>query len=435
MAAHARAGVRNVHVATQYTASHGEAWRVAHVRRIKSWSVLVTVASADILGPLKSSSGSNRTDHQPSSRERIMKHLPLLSTLTLTLCSQSLVAQSSQSDQIIIAANQSNGSGVLSVVQTAPPWPATPSAAKSSHDAIVRTFNGKLYVLGREAHTVRVHALPSLTLIAKFSIDHVLAPHDLVMVGDRMALISDYDSPHLWWLDTKTGDLTVGQDLSPYADADGLPDIAMMEVVGIRVYVQMQRFDRNTFTDYGAKLAVLAPGFSPIPPVILENVIDLSGVRPDYRMHVNDAGNRLFLSAPGVDNDWGGWVNTGIEEVDLNTGQSLGFVVTEFQFGADLGGFVMVDDNLGFAICHTSIFASTHLRAFRRNVGQLAELHTTPGRLESIAYDRVRGQIVYPVVGSGFNAGGVLIFDAVTYQQLSSLIPVDGDPFDMIVVQ
>lgn len=363
-----------------------------------------------------------------------MRHTPLLLASTLFLCARSAAAQISfQSDQILVAANQGNDAGVISVVDTAPPWPATPSAAKSSHDAIVKTFDDKLYVLGREAKTVRVHALPSLQLIAKFSIDNVLAPHDLVMVGPRMALISDYDSPHLWWLDTKTGDLTVGQDLSPYADPDGLPDCAMMEVVGIRVYVQMQRYDRNNFVDYGAKLAVLAPGFSPIPPVILEHDIALQGVRPDYRMHVSDDGNRLFVCAPGLDNDWGGWVATGIEEVDLNTWQSLGFVVTEFQFGADLGGFVMIDDDLGFAIAHTSIFASTHLRAFDRNVGQLAELITTPGRLESIAYDRVRRQVVYPVVGSAFNPGGVILFDADSHAQLSSVIPVDGDPFDMIV--
>jgi hypothetical protein len=365
----------------------------------------------------------------------MMNPNPLLSVLTMTLCASSVVARSQPSGQIIIAANQGNGAGVISAVDTAPPWPANPSAAKSSEDAIVRAFNGKLYVLGRQARTVRVLALPSLTPIARFSIPQVSAPHDIVMVDDRMALISDYDSTHLWWLDTQTGVVSVGQDLSFYADPDGLPDVAMMEVVGFQVYVQLQRYDRNNYVDYGAKLAVLAPGFSPVPPVILAYDIDLLGVRPDYRMQVSDDGTRLFVCAPGLDNDWGGWVATGIEEVNLNTWQSLGFVVTEFQFGADLGGFVMIDDDLGFAIAHTSIFASTHLRAFDRNVGQLSELITTPGRLESIAFDPVYRQIVYPVVGSAFNPGGVILFDADTHAQLTGVIGVDGDPFDMIVVQ
>ena len=148
----------------------------------------------------------------------------------------------------------------------------------------------------------------------------------------------------------------------------------------------------------------------------------------------NAAGTRLWLSAPGVDNDWG--AGRGIEEVDLATGQSLGFVITEDKFGADLSAFVMIDDDKGFAICHTSIIASTHLRVFDRHVGQIEEPYMSPhGRLESIAYDRVRRQIFFPEPQHAGFLGGVLVFDADSHQQLSSPIDVGGDPFDMIVVQ
>jgi hypothetical protein len=276
-----------------------------------------------------------------------------------------------------------------------------------------------------------------LKLVREYSLDHVTAPRDVAVVTPGMALISDHDATHLWWLDLATGALSVGADLSPYADGDGLPDVAMMEVVGGRVYVQMQRYDRTTYTEHGGKLAVLAPGFSPVPPVILENVIDLQGVRPDYRMQANTAGTRLWVSCPGVDNDWG-FPGRGIEEVSLATGQSLGFVITEDQFGADLGGFVMVDDDKGFAICHTSIIASTHFRVFHRAVGQIAELTMSPGRVESIAFDRVRRQVFCPVPQGGWGGstpGGVLVFDADSNAQLSGLIGVGGDPFDMVVVQ
>ncbi|MDZ4772910.1 MAG: hypothetical protein SGI72_07215 [Planctomycetota bacterium] len=356
----------------------------------------------------------------------------ILASLTLALlCS----APSAPAQQVIIAANVGATDGVLSIVETTPPWSATPAAAKASLNSIVHVFNGKLYVLGRDERTVQVRALPGLGLLQDFKIPQVLAPRDLVMVGRRMALISDHDSAHLWWLDTKTGVVSVGQDLSPYSDPDHLPDVSMMEAVGMRVYVQMQRYDRNTQVDYGSQLAVLAPGFNPNPPVILETVIDLQGRRPEYRMQANAAGNKLWISAPGVDGDWGGFAATGIEEVDLDAWQSLGFVITEFQFGADLGPFVMIDDNKGFAIAHTSIVASTHLRVFDRTVGQIAELHvSTNGRVETIAYDEAHRQIVYPIPEGGSIAGGVLFFDADTHLQLSGTIAVGGNPFDMIVV-
>jgi hypothetical protein len=365
-----------------------------------------------------------------------MHETPPLIAVALLVFGQAAMAQIHPSHQVIIANNVDSIRGALSVVETATPWPVTPDAARASHDSIVRIFDGLLYVLGRDDHTVSVRSLPELKLLQSFSIAHIAAPRDLVMVTPTMALISDHDSAHLWWLDTSNGILSVGQDLSPYADGDHFPDVAMMELVGGRVYVQMQRYDRNTFTEYGAKLAVLAPGFSPVPPVILENVIDLQGLRPDYRMQANAFGNKLWISTPGINDDWGGFAPTGIEEVDLNTGQSLGFVITEFQFGADLGPFVMIDDNKGFAIAHTSIVASTHLRVFDRTVGQIAELHVSiNGRLDTIAFDTARRQIIYPVPQDGMNSGGVLFFDADNNVQLSNLRPTGGDPFDIVVAQ
>lgn len=365
-----------------------------------------------------------------------MYHVSPLAAVALFACSGLALAQIHPSHQVIVATNTSPTTGVLSVVETASPWPATPAAAPASHDSIARVFDGALYVLGRTDRTVTVRSLPELKELQHFSIDRTGAPRDLVLVTPTMALVSDHDRAHLWWLDLTTGDLTVGQDLSAYADGDGLPDVEMLEIVGGRVYAQLQRYDRNTFTEHGAKLAVLAPGFSPVPPVILENVIDLQGLRPSYRMQANAAGDKLWLSTPGVDNDWGGYVPTGIEEVDLTTGQSLGFVMTEFQFSADIGPFVMIDDDKGFAIAHTSIVASTHLRAFRRSVGQLAELHVSiTGRLDTIAYDAVRRQVIYPVPEAGATSGGVLFFDTDNDVLLSTLRPVGGNPFDIVVVQ
>ncbi len=356
--------------------------------------------------------------------------------LAICLSAGAAHAQIHPSHQVIATVESSWNQGALSYFESASPWPASPEVDKLSVNSIPHEFFGQLYVLECDERVVQVRELPSLKLLDALKISAVAAPRDLVMVGSRMALISDHDSDHLWWLDTWTGDLAQGPSLRDHADADGYPDVTRMALVGQDVYVQMQRYDRaNPNIEYGARLAVLGPAFNPLEPAVLVGSIDLQGFRPDHRMQANAAGDKLWLSAPGLNDDWG-WYDRGIEEVDLINGVSLGFVMTETHFGGDLGGFVMVDDNKGFAIVHTSIVASTHLRVFERNVGQLAELHVAFGRLECIAHDRVRRQIFFPVPHGGPSApGGVLVFSADTHQQLSGLIELGGGPRELIVVQ
>jgi hypothetical protein len=365
----------------------------------------------------------------------------LLTALIVAGASQSASAQIHPSHQVVVAVNEFQWSGgALSAFETATPWPASPDIDVSSRNSIVHAFYGQLYVLGIDDHVVDLRALPSLKLVQSFSISDVVAPRDLVMVGSRMALISDHDSAHLWWLDTWTGDVKPGPDLSAYADGDRLPDVTRMLLVGQHVFVQMQRYDRDdNFSEQGAKLAVLGPAFNPLEPAVLEDVIDLSGTRPDHRMHTNAAGTLLWVSAAGVPNDW--WnLDRGIEEIDLATRTSIGFVITEDEFGGDLGGFVMLDDDKGFAMVHTSIIASTHLRVFNRNVGQIAELHMYAGHIDVIALDRVRRQVLYPVIENGLPSnpnpsGGVMIWDADNNTQLSGFIDLGGQPHDLCVIQ
>lgn len=363
-----------------------------------------------------------------------MQKTALVSVLLLAASWLPASAQLQPSHQVIVAVNRGPNDGALAQIASAPPWRSS-VVDKLSRDSIVHEFNGRLYVLGIRDRVVEVRALPTLKLLQRFAIAAVGAPRDLVMAGSRMALISDHDRTHLWWLDTWTGEVTPGPNLSAYADHDGYPDVARMALVGQHVYVQMQRYDRNDgYTEYGAKLAVLGPAFNPMQPLVVEDVLALQGVRPDHRMQANSTQTKLWLSAPGVDNDWGN-LNRGVEEIDLLARVSLGFVVTEFQFGGDLGGFVMLDDDKGFAIVHTSIVASTHLRVFERSMGQLAEIHMSFGRLEALDLDHVRRQVFYPEPVSGFSPGGVIVFDADSHARLSRLIDVGGDPVDIFVVQ
>jgi hypothetical protein len=361
---------------------------------------------------------------------------PLFAIAVSILSAQVLAVPSLRlAEQLVAAVNQGSTKGALSALESAPPWQTRPELDALSRDSIVHEFHGDLYALGRADKVLEVRALPSLKLLATFDLRKIGAPRDVVVLHPGLGLVSDNDSAHLWWVDLVTGDVWPGPDLSAYSDADGLPEIERMHLAGQHVYVQMQRFDRNNYyTEYGAKLAVLGPAFNPQEPLVLEDVIDLQGVRPNYRMQVNAAGDRLWVSAPGVDNDWGEW-NRGLEEIDLNQRVSLGFVIAEEDFTADLSAFVMVDDDRGYAIVHTSIVASTHLRVFERGGSYINEIHMAFGRLETIAFDPAQRQIFFPEPENGAFAGGVRIFDADGEYDLSGPIDLAGEPFDLIVAQ
>ncbi len=338
------------------------------------------------------------------------------------------------SSHLVVSVNHGAFDGALSLLDSAPPWSASPDAGAVGPDAVVHVFHGELYVLSRRDRVLEIFDPRSLKVLDTLDLGAVSAPRDVVIVRPGLGLISDNDSTHLWWIDTSKGDIWPGPDLSAHADPDGLPDIERMLLAGAHVYVQMQRFDRNDhFTEYGAKLAVLGPAANPSEPLALEDVIDLQGIRPNYRMQVSAAGDRLWVSAPGVDNDWG-YCDCGLEEVDLVHRVSLGLLLAEDDISADLSAFVMVDRDKGFAIVHTSIVASTHLRVFDRG-GGANEIHMAFGRLETIAFDPLYRQIFFPEPDSGAFRGGVRIFDSDGDFELSGRIELGGAPFDMVVLR
>src|SRR5207247_82023 len=74
-------------------------------------------------------------------------------------------------------------------------------------------------------------------------------PHDVAVLAPDKAYVTRYDAKELWVVDPSAascaGFLRATVDLSPWGDADGLPEMDQMALVGDRLFVSFERLDRT----------------------------------------------------------------------------------------------------------------------------------------------------------------------------------------------
>ena len=330
--------------------------------------------------------------------------------------------------------------GNTAVLGLAPPWPATPAVEPIGAQAIVRHFFGKHYVVNRDLGTVQVIDPATFDTALTFSVGASSTPHDIAVIGSHKAYVTRYDDTLLFEVDPTDGSLKDTIDLAPFADADGLPEMSMMARDGKRLLVQLQRLDRNN-------------DWTPVPPSYLavidvetNEVLDtqpltagvqpivLTGLKPSFKMTVEPASRRLFVSEPG---EFMGGAEGGIEVVQLDQLKAQGFVTTEGKLMTlDIGAFVMVSPLKGYAVTHTELVESTHVTAFSRITGTpVAQIYTSLfGSVRNLDYDPATSQVFFP--DHTPDVHGVVVFDTVTDSVASPApIQVGLPPTDAVVVR
>jgi hypothetical protein len=337
----------------------------------------------------------------------------------------------------VITADPSSGNS--DALETVFPWTASQNVEPVSRDAAVRFFYGLHYVVNRSDATIQVIDPDSFETIRTISVGATSMPHDILVVAPDRAYVTRYDSAFLYEIDPTSGALRDDIDLSPLADADGLPEMSMMALDGNHLFVQIQRIDRDsTFLpvppSYLGVIDITTNQLLDVDPVTsgVQGVV-LDGTVPSFRMHVDPVGRRLFVSAPARRLD----VSGGIEEVDLDTLESLGFLYSEERAGVDLGGFVMFDSDQGYVIGHTDIVASSHLGYFHRDpdVPGQGEIYTSLFvHNDMLAYDAVSNQVFYPDAMA--SPPGIHVFDTLTNARLTETAVATGKPpADLVVAR
>ncbi|MHB8077938.1 MAG: NHL repeat-containing protein [Candidatus Krumholzibacteriia bacterium] len=253
-----------------------------------------------------------------------------------------------------------------------PPWTVTRDVATLGTDPVARWHDGLVYVVNRAggSNLQILDPADGWRTVRQFSLGGGRNPQDIAFAPDGTAWVSCYDAALLLRVDVVAGTVTGTVSTAAFADADGLPETGWMEAVGWRLYITAQRLDRTAFYAPSGPGALLvfdlatqswidaAPATPEVDPVWLV------GGNPSGQPELAPGGLRLRLGCIG----FYGLLDGGVEEVDLVTLQSRGFLVTEAALGGDLLDFTVLDAGHAWAIVSDATFA-TAVRGWRPDTG------------------------------------------------------------------
>ncbi|MFQ5510981.1 MAG: T9SS type A sorting domain-containing protein [Candidatus Krumholzibacteriia bacterium] len=248
----------------------------------------------------------------------------------------------------------------------------TKDVAMLHSDAVCRYFDGFLYVVNRFGGDNIQILDPSngFATVRQISVGNGSDPHDVWVVGPNKAYVPRYNETGLWIVDPSTGAHTGTIDMSGLADADGIPEMDQLARVGDRVFVTIQRLDRNAFftpvgtsfvavIDATADTLVDVDGSAPGAQSIL-----LSGTDPFSSIQLDPYTGRLYVSSVG----FFGVQDFGAEWIDPVTFASEGVFFSESAAGGDINDVEIVAPDKGFAIISDASFNNV-LIAFNPQTG------------------------------------------------------------------
>jgi hypothetical protein len=251
-------------------------------------------------------------------------------------------------------------SGQLSTVAMAAPHRVRRLATDVFSDAVLRTTGGLTIVLNRFlADNVQLLG-PKLRTRLQCGTGPGSNPHDVVVLdpGKRgatpgKAYVTRYGARELWIVDPAARGCrrfhTGSVDLGPYADGDGIPEMDQAALAGSRLFVTVQRLDRDRGfvpTAYSSVVAVDTTTDAPIAAIRLigRNAFgDASGIAHE------PGGTRLAISTPGDLYTIG---DGGIEWIDPDalSADPAGFFVTEDDVDGNVTDFVLVSASKAYAV-------------------------------------------------------------------------------------
>ncbi len=330
-------------------------------------------------------------------------------------------------------------------------------------DNAIRSYKDMVYVINRlGADNILVLDPKDLRKpVKQFSVGNGANPQDIAFASPTKAYVPRYDRPGLLVVNPTTGDSLKAIDLSAFADADGIPEMAAAFVftvdkpssdftgdsqtggvpkmaaslgVGKWVYVTCQRLDRKARfapTDRSV-IAVIDAEADTVVDLDARTVgvqgIDLTLKNPGSAALRND---RLYLSCVGSYSDF---KDGGIEVVDLAQNRSLGMGVSEATLGGNAGPFAVSSDSTGYVVVSDASFTNS-IKRFDLS----AKTASAPLKGHSGGFTpdiQVSGGRLYVADQGSFTdpkSTGLLIYDAATGEKLkgpiSTGLPPNGIAF------
>lgn len=346
----------------------------------------------------------------------------------------STVTPAHSNPEFVFVTTTDFSTGSSSTIGLTPSYPVTMDVASIHSDAVARYIDGFVYVVNRlGADNIQIlDPGNNFTTVRQFSVGNLSNPQDAVLVGGNKLYVSRNNENTLWIGDPNSGLQTGSIDLSPFADADGLCEMQYMFLTGDRLFVSLQRLDRNDFwrpagTSYVAAIDVntdtlidVDPGQPGTQPIVL------ASANPFSELQLDPWSGRLYVGCAG---QWAQF-DGGVEEIDLLSLASAGTVLTENSAGGDILDVVIINAGVGFCLIQTSSF-HTVLIMFDPTTGQKLKTVYDPGDFVLQDIDRCPTGEVFLADRTPL-APGIRIYKPLTGVEITSApIDVGLPPYDI----
>lgn len=213
-------------------------------------------------------------------------------------------------------------------------------------DATATFYGGKVWVVNRlgQDNILEIDPANGFQPTAnQFSTGAKSNPYNIAFVSLSKAYVSRYATTSVWIVNPSAGQKLGEIDLTPYADADGIPEMAYMTIVGNHLFIALQRLNRSTsplWTPTDASYAVVVD-------TATDTIVDTNPAQPGANPIVltgknpvtpwQPYGGLLYIGDEGAL----GVLDGGIEKVNPTTLASEGYLVTETALGGEINDFVL----------------------------------------------------------------------------------------------
>ncbi len=301
-------------------------------------------------------------------------------------------------------------------------------------DAVSRYYEGLIYVINRMGGD-NIQVLDpgdGFSTIRQFSVGAGSDPHDIAFRSGTKAYVPRCNETDILIVNPQSGAHTGSIDLSSFADGDGIPEMDCMILVGDRLFVSIQRLDRNNYwlpvpPSYIAVIDTKADTLldcDPETPGI--QAIELSGTDPYNDIHYDPYSGLLYVTCIG----WWGMIDCGVETIDPTTLCSEGYMLSESAAGGDINDIALFSANTGYAVVTNASFDNLLVR-FDPSTGELTDTLYTPSGYVLSDIEISPGGELFLCDRTAIDPG-VRVYDAQTGLEIpESPIDVGLPPFDI----
>lgn len=343
----------------------------------------------------------------------------------------------SRAAEDILVLTSDFSSGALSTLPLSQPCNATIDRASICGDAVARTWGDRIYVVNRfGCDSIQlIDPFHGYATVAECSVGNGSNPQDVAVVSPTRVYVSRYESNWLLEVNPSTCARTDSISLAAFADVDGTVEMHRMMLRGNRLYVELQRLDRRSFTyvpvtpSYLAVIDVTTRQLVDVDPVAPGvQAIALQGTNPVAPMQIELTTGLLLVPEAG---EYGLLNDGGIERVDLRTNRSVGFALSGAALQGDIIDFTQGLGARGYVLRSDASF-NTSLMRYDSISGTLGSAVYAPGGYvlsDCLAY---AGKLY--LTDRDFFDPGVRVFDLATEAPLcGGVVPTGLPPFELLV--